>query len=96
MKFKVILTNPWVNPKVYPIDYELFIKLGFEPSEKFPSEQFPNGFGQVRLMNHPIIDIQTIDELVDFADTYGEIVMGGLDYDGDGMHVIEIYNDYRE
>ena len=41
------------------------------------------------------IKIDTLEELLEFTNKYGEIVFGKA-YDNDEMNRIEIYDDYRE
>ena len=41
------------------------------------------------------MEIDTLEELLEFTNKYGEIVFGKA-YDNDEMNRIEIYDDYRE
>ena len=48
----------------------------------------PSDFKEFSIEGNPEIEIETLDELMDFTKKYGEIIIDGKS--------IEIYDDYRE
>lgn len=42
------------------------------------------------------VEIDTLEELIEFCNKYGNLVVKSSFYFGDNYHTIEIYDDYRE
>ena len=43
-----------------------------------------------------LIEINTLEELMEFCNKYGSLIVETDFYFGDGNNTIEIYDDYRE
>lgn len=86
MKFKLRMTTDSFGK--YSEGYNQALELGFTFERKehmLPSQR--NTY-YLELQGEPTVEINTIEELVDFTEKYGEIIVY--------KDTIEIYNDYRE
>ncbi len=93
MKFNLSTSRHLYNDK----DKEQLEKLGFmfdsEPKEHYIDDGKKWYIDDFGVGKHIFIEINTLEELLEFQKTYGLLIIGGTEEDG---FWLEIYDGYRE
>lgn len=84
MKFKVKTVDSFYNES----DKKRLESIGFKFDERNPEFEFPGPW--FKLSFEPEIEINSLEELQEFAKTHGDIILG------EKFDSIEIYDDYKE
>ena len=91
MEFRMTMSKTWDIPNEQKLQYE---KLGFRFAPSSGMDTSEEELWTCREDYSPIaLEINTLEELMDFVKVFGEIILNPEESDG---NTIEIYNYYRE